>query len=75
MPQRMMTEEEAFWHGLDLETGEELELRVLPQDAWIEDMGQWVWWGPDPVLAQEGPPFPALGEEVIEVEGGTEQVQ
>ena len=31
--QRMSTKEEAvFWHGLDLEMGEELELGVPPPD-------------------------------------------
>ena len=31
MPQRMLSEEEeAFWCGLDLEIGEELDLGVLP---------------------------------------------
>ena len=33
MPQKMTTvQEEAFWHGLDMETGEELELG-LPQPS------------------------------------------
>ena len=33
MPQRMSGEEEAvFWHGMDLEIGEELELGILPLD-------------------------------------------
>ena len=41
-----MTEEEvAFWHGLDLEIREELELRVPPLDIWIEDVGWRVQWG------------------------------
>ena len=30
MPQRITEEEGAFWHGLDLETWEELELGPLP---------------------------------------------
>ena len=55
MPQRMAAkEEEAFWLRLDLGTGEDLELGVPLPDLWIEDMGQWLWWGPEPVLAQGG---------------------
>ena len=64
MPQRMIAkEEEAFWCRLDLKMGEELQLGVLPPDIWIGDVGRWVWWGPEPVLVQEGPPLQALGEE------------
>ena len=76
MPQRVTAEEEeAFWHGLDLKAGEELEQGVPPPDIWIKDMGCWVWWGPVLVLEQEGPPLPPLGEEPMEVEDGAEQVQ
>ena len=40
MLQRMTgEEEEAFWGGLDLEMGEELELWIPPQDIWIEYIG------------------------------------
>ena len=43
MPQKMMArKEEAFWHRLDLEMGEELELGVPTPDVWVEDMVQWV---------------------------------
>ena len=76
MLQRMLgKEEDAFWHGLNLKMGEELELVVPPRDIQIEDIGQRVWWGPEPKLVQEGLPFLALGAEIIEVEGGTKQVQ
>ena len=76
LPQRMMSAvEEAFWCGLDLKMGEELELGILPLGVQMEDVGQWVWWGLEPELAQEGPPLSALGEEPIEVEGSAEQVQ
>ena len=40
MLRRMMAkEEEAFWLGLDLETGEVLEQGVPPQDVQMEDVG------------------------------------
>ena len=44
----MIEEEAAFWHGLDLEMGEELELGVPPQDIQLKDVGWWVWWGLEP---------------------------
>ena len=76
MPQRMLGKEEAaFWHGLGLEMGEELELRVLPPDIQLEDVGQRVQWGPEPEPVQEGPPLLPLGEELMEVENSAEQVQ
>ena len=34
-----------------------LEYGVLPPTVQIEDVGQWVRWGPEPILAQEGPPL------------------
>ena len=34
-------------------------------------MGQWVRWGPEPILTQEGPPLAPLGEMQMEVEDGT----
>ena len=76
MPQRMAAkEEEAFWLGLHLETGEELEQGVTPSDVRIEYMGRWVQWGPEPVLVAEGPPLPPLEEEPMEVENGTKQAR
>ena len=40
MLQKILEEEEAaFWHGLDVERREELELGVLPLDIQLEDMG------------------------------------
>ena len=51
--------------------GEEIELGVMPPDVWIKEMGQLVWWALEPVLAQEGLPLLALGEELMEVEGAT----
>ena len=41
MQQRMSGKEKvAFWHGLDLEMGEELKLGVPPPDIWLEGVGQ-----------------------------------
>ena len=40
MLQRMSEEEEAaFWHRLDVEIGEELELGVPPLDIQLRDVG------------------------------------
>ena len=40
MLQRVASKEEvAFWYGLYLEMGEELELGVPPPDVWIENVG------------------------------------
>ena len=76
MPQKMSSEEGVtFWHGLDLEIGEELELGVPPPDIWLEDVVRRVWWGLEPEPVEEDPPLPALGAEPMEVEGGTEQAQ
>ena len=58
----MDEEEECFWLGQDLESGEALEEGVLPLDVQIEEVGQRVMWGPEPVLAQEGPPLAPLTE-------------
>ena len=70
MPQRVMTEEGgAFWHELDLEMREELELGVLTPNIWLEDVGRWVWWGPAPEPAPEGPPLLPLGAGPMEVDG------
>ena len=63
MLQRKITEEEvAFWHGLDLEIGEELELGIPPLYVQLEDMSQRVWWGPEPEAAVERPPLIPLRE-------------
>ena len=49
MPQRMTTKEEVvFWHVLDLEIGEDLELGVPPPDIWLKDVGWQLWLGPEP---------------------------
>ena len=44
-------EEGTFWHWLDLEMREELELGVLTPNIWLEDMGRQIPWGPEPELA------------------------
>ena len=38
MLQKITEEEGAFWHGLDLETQEELELGALPPNIQLVDM-------------------------------------
>ena len=63
MPWQMMVEEEEhFWHGQDLASGEALELGIPPDTVQIEEVGERVTWGPviEPVL--EGPPLAPLGE-------------
>ena len=35
----------------------------------MEDVGQQVIWGPELILAQEGPPLASLTEELMEIEG------
>ena len=74
MLQKMMEEEGAFWHGLDVDTLEELELGIPTPNIWLKDVGQWVWWGPEPEPAPEGPTLSPLGAEPMAVDG-TEQVQ
>ena len=68
-----MTEEEegTFWHRLDFEMREELELGPPPPNIELEDMGQQVPWGPELQLVQEGPPLSPLQVELIEVDGAT----
>ena len=51
-----------------------LEQGVLPLDIQMEEVGQQVTWGPEPVLAQEGPPLVPLME-VLNEESGTALVQ
>ena len=61
MPQKMITEKKAaFWHRLDLEMGEELELGVPPPDIQLKDVGWRVWWGPGPEPVPEGLPLSPL---------------
>ena len=62
MPQQMMDKEECFWLGQDLESGKALELGVPPPDVQTEEVGQWVTWGLETVLAQEAPPLAPLTE-------------
>ena len=70
MLQRMMKEkEEAFWHGLDVAMGEELELGPAPLTIQLEEVGQQVAWWPAVELAQEGPPLSPLGPVPMEVDG------
>ena len=61
---RQMTveEEERFWRGQDLASGKALELGVPPKDVQMEEVGEWVTWGPAIELAPEGPPLVPLGE-------------
>ena len=63
MPWQMMVKEEKhFWHGQDLASGKALELGVPPEDVQMEEVGEWVTWGPAIELAPEGPPLAPLGE-------------
>ena len=63
MPWRTMVEEEEhFWRGQDLASGEALELGILPEDVQMEEVGKRVTWGPAIELAPEGPPLAPLGE-------------
>ena len=70
MLQRMsMAEEEAFWHGRDVEMGEELELGPPPPTIQLEEAGWQIPWGPAVELAQEGLPLLPLGPGPMEVDG------
>ena len=63
MLQRMVgEEEECFWLGQNLESGKELELGIPPEDIHMEEVGEWVTWGPAIELAPEGPPLAPLIE-------------
>ena len=62
LQQMMDKEEEHFWFGQDLESGEALEFGVLPLDIQMEEVGQRKMWGPEPILAQEGPALVPLIE-------------
>ena len=63
MPQKMTDEEEeCFWLKQDLESGKALEKGVPPPEIQMEEVGQWVIWGLEPVLAQQGPPLVPLME-------------
>ena len=58
MPWQMMgEEEERCWLGQDLQSSEALELGVLPRDVQMEEVSEWVMWGPAIELAPEGPPL------------------
>ena len=70
MLQKMMKEEEeAFWHRLDVETGQELDLSPLPPNVQLEEAGWQVLWGLELELVQEGPPLSPLVLGPMEVDG------
>ena len=76
MPQKMMWEgEETFWHGLDIEMEEELELGPPPPTIQLEEAGWWVPWGPAVEPAQEGPPLSPLGLGPKEVDGNKQALE
>ena len=56
----MGKEEERFWLGQDLESGEVLELGVPPKDVQMEEVGERVMWGPaiEPVRQKAHPWHP-----------------
>ena len=63
MPWRMTVEEEEhFWCGQDLASGEALELGVPPKDVQMEEVGERVMWGPAIEPAPEGLPLALLEE-------------
>ena len=63
MPWQMMVEEEeCFWCGQDLVSGEALELGVPPKDVQMEEVGKRVTWGLAIEPAPEGLPLAPLGE-------------
>ena len=62
-------EEENFWWGRDLVTGEELELGPPPPRVQLEEAGQRIPWGPEVELAEEGSPLAPLGAGPMEVDG------
>ena len=71
MPQYITNEkEQCFWLGQDLEYREVLEYGVSPPDIWLEDVGQRVRWGPEPILSQEGLHLSPLTEVPIVEENG-----
>ena len=53
---------------------EELELGPPPPNVQLEGVGQWVSWGPELQLVQEGPPLSPLQAEPMDLDG-TKQVQ
>ena len=46
-----------------------LELGIPPKDVQIEEVGEWVTWGPVLEPASEGPPLAPLSEAPIEESG------
>ena len=53
-------EEKRFWLGQDLESGKALELGIPPKDVQIEEVDEWVMWGPAIELAPKEPPLAPL---------------
>ena len=68
-------QEEAFWCGLDMETGEELELGLPPTAIQLEEVGWWIPWGLAVEPAQEGQPLLPLGLGPIEVDGAEQALE
>ena len=69
--QMMVKEEKCFWHRQDLASSKALELGVPPEDVQMEEVGEWVTWGPVIEPAPEGPPLAPLGEAPSEETGTT----
>ena len=63
--------EERFWLRQDLESSKALELGVQPEDIQMEEVGEWVEWGPAIEPAPEGPPLAPLMEAPNEESGAT----
>ena len=62
-------EEENFWWGRDMATGEELELGPPPPRVQLEEVGWWIPWVLAEEPAEEGSPLLPLGPGPIEVDG------
>ena len=70
MLQRMTKkEQEAFWCGLYVVMGEELELGPPCSYVQLEEVVRRVPWGPAVEPAQDGPPLSPLGLGPMEVDG------
>ena len=70
MPWRLShTEEENFWKGQDVATGEDLELGRPPPRVQLEEVGQKIPWMPEVEPAEEGSPLVPLGPGPMEVDG------
>ena len=59
-------EEKCFWIRQDLVSGKALELGVPPEDIQMEEVGEWVTWGPAIEPVPEGPALGTLNGGAVE---------